>query len=134
MELLIRAYGRGQNGNGDWERGDIINVREEGQEWGRQEDPRTRTHPPTDLFIILKVPGVARSAVREEFETHIFDENDELVRRGNWRVDLDSLPPGVVAQLNLNGGVATVGWGVIKQHIIYVPTGETAEVVDPETM
>jgi hypothetical protein len=128
MELLIHNTGRGAEGDKDWNRGDIVTVKYDGWEWGRQENPATRTDDPVDLFVILKVPGEALGIeVRRNFCSHIEDENG-LVYRGYFRVDLDNLPPAVAIQVAMFG-IGTIGWGVLKANLIAIEPGT---VTDPE--
>jgi hypothetical protein len=132
MELLIHNIGRGTPGDPDWNRGDIVMMKEMDFAWGRQEDPRTRTHDPALLFIILKVPGMGPSKMLRQNLVQAWTTPEDMISRGLWRVDLDNLPPGVVAQLNLNGGVATIGWGALLPHLIYQPDPtKTGEDIDP---
>ena len=106
MELLIRNQTR--NPGADWQYGDIITVQGDGWEWGKQEDPRTRTDDPVDLFILLRIPGKALGInVKANFLAAWFDGDDFAARR-LWRVTIASLPAGVQAQIAVNG-IAIIG-------------------------
>lgn len=135
MDLLIHNLGRGVAGNEDWNRGDIVMVKPHGWNWGGQEDPRSRTDDPVDLFAILWVPGLALGIDLKAnlLTTYIdTDEDSTLLARGLWRVDMDNLPTGVADQIAIDGW-ATIGWGVLKQNIVYIPDGvSTGEDIDPE--
>jgi len=133
MELLIRNYDR--NAPPDWQLGDIVAVKDDGHEWGRQEDPRTRTDDPVDLFILLRIPGKAMGInIKRNFEA-CWDEINSgertLLARKLWRVSILTLPAGVQAQIAVNG-IAIIGWGVLKSHLTYVVDGSTGDEKDPE--
>jgi hypothetical protein len=130
MELLVRNQTR--NPEPDWQYGDIITVQEDGWAWGKQEDPRTRTDDPLDLFIILVIPGKALGINVARNFTAYWEQAGVIQNRRIWRVVMTGLPAGVQAQLAIDG-VATIGWGVLKQNLLYVPDGvSTGEDIDPE--
>ena len=127
MELLIRNYDR--NALPDWQIGDIVMVKPQGHEWGKQEDPRTRTDDPVDLFSILVVPGKSPGVRLAQNLMVAWMDGDDLQARGKWRVDMFALPAGVQAQLSIDG-TATIGWGAFRDNLIYVP--DPLNPVDPE--
>jgi hypothetical protein len=132
MELLIHNTGRGTPGNADWNRGDIVWAASDDWNWGLQEDPRTRTDEPLDLFIILRLPGKALGVqLRANLHATMEDPDGNMLARCYWWFDIDNALQGVKDQL-AEDGVATIGWGALKDALVYRPTGGSGNDNDPE--
>lgn len=99
VELLIHR-GRGVDGDGDWDDGDIVVRKPDGHGWGSGEsydrflkdggDPKAWR----GVFYILKLPGVPESAVDDYMEPESSigpDGKPIMTKRRRYKVDMSQL-------------------------------------------
>lgn len=100
-ELLVKAkhtlYGDVEKQKGIWRRGDVIDVRPDGFEWGRQEykanwiasgETPESWHGQT---FLVKIPGVAVAKVETILEGED-DESGKILRRRKKYLAVDATP------------------------------------------
>ena len=96
-------------------RGDPIIVKPDGWPWGIEEKK-----PPAQggKFVILKLSGVEPSLI-EEYITHhqTMDKKQEIIIFRKYKFHLDTLPAGIISELNQKGFFETT-WTLMKQYMI----------------
>ena len=122
MELLLR---RNNNADPDpvkdkmlYKRGDIVEVKPDGHEWGNLEDPAL--HPDGVAgcgFVIVKIPGVMPTPEKiDKWLGHIQDGDEVITKRRLWEIMMDDVPTGIRNKLR-DDGVVTVTWTQLKNYI-----------------
>ena len=115
---------------GSYKLGDVVVVKEDGHEWGKEEHPATSTNP---MFFLVKIPGIPASKVEQfiEPESTADPETGEVTvtRRRRWNIRANDVPLAIRNQL-LNTGEVTVTWTQIRN---YVQNKLTLDVA-PETL
>ena len=60
-EILIHKIGRGDDADpGDWQPGDVVDIRRDGFTWGKRE-----VGPLNTTFLLVKLPGLAPSNIKQ---------------------------------------------------------------------
>jgi len=133
-EFLIKAVSTihadvTKSQRGCYKRGDIVDLRPDGFEWGRLEGLAPKDG---GQFVVVKVVGVTVDQVRTFAEnklgilaTLIIPEtsgtdvsgNPLVTKRRRIRLDVDLLPAGVRDTLNNTGSYSTT-WAAIKAYLI----------------
>lgn len=134
-ELLVMRINKShpnpdKDQRGSYKLGDVVVVKEDGHEWGKEEHPATSTNP---MFFLVKIPGVPAEKV-EQFiapETAVDPEtgDETTVRRRRWNVRANDVPLAIRNQLLATGEV-TVTWPQIRNYVQNKLTLETA----PDTL
>lgn len=135
-ELLIKAVNAthadaGKDQRGSYKRGDIVDVRPDGYEWGRLE-----LLPPAQggVFVIVAIADVTVDQVRNFVQNrwgcqpdgpHV-DANKQTLRRRKVQIDISSVPAGVRNTLNQTGRYQTT-WSAIRQFVKNKLTADTAD-------
>lgn len=119
-ELLIKAIDATHSDPvkdkaGCYKRGDIVDVRPDGFEWGREEGLPT--------FVKVKIPGLAVSTIKQFMESEMGDL-ETTVRRRKWNVLVDNIPVQIKQTLQTTGEV-TVTLTQVRNYIKNKQSGET---------
>lgn len=103
--------------NSGWKRGDIVVVKPDGHEWGKDER--------LPKFVVVKIPGLPVETAKKytipfRTDTGLLDSEgnsiSKYVARRKWHVLLDSVPTDIKKALLYNGEI-TVSWENVKSYI-----------------
>jgi len=125
-ELLICSRNGGGIGVGQYKRGDIVTVQEDGFDWGSTD--QTKLYVNGGMFVRLKIPGVAVSKVKAYVRPEWILQNSDngMTQRRLWGFLIDSIPAGVRTTL-LNTGEYTTTVAAIKAFVRNKVTDEEAD-------
>lgn len=135
-ELLIKAVSASHptKDHACYKQGDIVEVRDDGTEWGAKE-----VLPPQQggKFVRVRIIGVTAEQVQNWSQNNwsMLLHNEELneagvmVRRRTVNIDVDLLPNPVKSQLNQTGYYENT-WLNIRQYVRNKITNTTAEGSD----
>lgn len=124
-ELLIKAISSTnpdpvKDQRGCYKRGDIVDVRPDGFEWGKEEGLPT--------FVKVKIPGLAVSTLKQFMESEKGDgvviPLETTVRRRKWNILINDIPSQIKQTLQTAGEV-TVTLSQIRNYIKNKQTGVT---------
>lgn len=101
--LIVNVPGTGNN---SYVQGDIVVVKPTGWQWGLQEHPSTRTHLPTDKFVLITIDGLTEEDVQEVLE--VWDDLSEdgepiIVQKRIVRLDFTKLKAAQRQELEETG-------------------------------
>ena len=124
-EILVKAMDATHSDpvkdlRGCYKRGNIVDVRKDGFEWGKEEG--------LPKFVKVKIPGLAVSTVKQFMDSEMGDgfiiPLETTIRRRKWNILVDDIPAQIKQTLQTTGEVA-VTLTQIRNYIKNKQTGET---------
>jgi len=120
--LLVMAVSRThadpvKDQRGCYKRGDIVEVLDDSKH-----DGDIVANPIAPPFVLVRITGVTQAQIERLMESHTVEEivdgqtRQRVVRRRKYRVDVDDVPAGILAQLRDNRYVE-VTWAQVKSYI-----------------